>query len=79
MEELQKEKQEEIEKALEEFTMNKYEKIAEIKGSYEFMIKRLEQAKQKNPEKITKMKLQRDEEIKKAIEENEDLKKQKIE
>lgn len=75
MEELQKEKQDEIEKALEEFTSNKFEKTAEIKGEYEFMIKRLEQAKPKNVEKINNLKKQRDEEIKKAVEENEIAKK----
>jgi len=35
--------------------MAKYEKIAEIKGSYDFLIKRLEASKNKNPDKIKKM------------------------
>ncbi len=36
------EKQEKIQKIIEEVTNDKYEKIAELKASFEFMIKRLE-------------------------------------
>jgi len=39
---LSKEKQEKIEKIVEDVTQQKFEKIAEIKASYDFMIKRLE-------------------------------------
>ncbi len=39
---LDKEKQEQIQKIIEEVTNEKYEKIAELKASFDFMIKRLE-------------------------------------
>lgn len=47
MEKLQRDKQEKIEKIIEEVTQEKFEKIAEIKASFDFMIKRLDQQKQK--------------------------------
>lgn len=50
VDELQKEMQEEIEKVIEDLTNQKFEKIAEVKADYEFMIKRLEA--QKNKEKV---------------------------
>lgn len=36
-----------MEKVIEEVTQEKFEKIAEIKANYDFMIKRLESSKQK--------------------------------
>ena len=42
MERLQREKQEKIEKIIEEVTQEKFEKIADVKASFDFMIKRLD-------------------------------------
>lgn len=42
MERLQKEKQDKIEQIIEEVTQLKFEKIAEVKVSYDFMIKKLD-------------------------------------
>jgi hypothetical protein len=47
MEQLAKEKQERIEKIIEEVTVEKFEKLAELKASFDFMIKRLDASKQK--------------------------------
>jgi hypothetical protein len=74
---LAKEKQICIERIIEEVTAEKFEKIAEIKGSFDFMIKKLEQAKQK--EKAEAKKKERDEEVKAMQDQMEQLKKDKIE
>lgn len=79
MEELHTEKQQAIEKTIEEVTQQKYDRIAEIKSDFEFVIKRLENAKNKDTEKISKKKQERDSEIVKLKEEMEKLKKTKIE
>ena len=46
--------------SFEEVTQEKFEKLAEVKAEYEFIIKRLE----KNKEKQDKKKLERDQELK---------------
>jgi hypothetical protein len=61
MDQLAKEKQAQIERLVEEVTQEKWEKIAEIKGSFDFMIKRLETAKQKD--KAEAKKREKDEEV----------------
>ncbi len=76
MEQLAKEKQERIQKIIEEVTDEKYEKIAELKTSFDFMIKRLEQQKQKD--KAEAKKAQRDEEIKELMVQMENIKKEKL-
>jgi hypothetical protein len=48
METLAKEKQAQIERIIEEVTTEKFEKLAEIKASFDFLIKRLESSKQKD-------------------------------
>jgi hypothetical protein len=48
METLAKEKQAQIERIIEEVTTEKFEKLAEIKASFDFLIKRLETSKQKD-------------------------------
>ena len=45
LESLSREKQDRIQRVIEEMTNDKYEKIAELKASFDFMIKRLEQQK----------------------------------
>jgi hypothetical protein len=45
MDRLAKEKQARIEQIIEEVAQERFEKIAEIKASFDFMIKKLEQAK----------------------------------
>eukprot|EP00347_Sterkiella_histriomuscorum_P021984 403332085 len=77
MEKLQREKQEKIEKIIEEVTQEKFEKIAEVKASFDFMIKRLDQQKQK--EKSEMKKKEKEEEVKLIQEQMEQLKKSKIE
>ena len=47
LEALSREKQDRIQKVIEDMTNEKYEKVAELKASFDFMIKRLEQQKQK--------------------------------
>ena len=47
MEKLSKEKQELIEKIIEDITSQKYEKVSETKKTYDFVIKRFELTKQK--------------------------------
>ena len=47
MEKLAQEKQDRVQKIIEEITAEKYEKIAELKASFDFMIKRLDSQKQK--------------------------------
>lgn len=77
MENLNREKQLKIEQVIEDITTQKYESIAEIKANFEFMIKRLETAKQK--EKAENKKKERETEIKKMQDEMEVLKKKRIE
>ncbi len=48
MEKLAQEKQERVQKIIEEITTEKYEKLAELKASFDFMIKRLDAQKQKD-------------------------------
>ena len=48
METLAREKQAQIERIIEEVTTEKFEKLAEIKASFDFLIKRLETSKQKD-------------------------------
>jgi hypothetical protein len=48
MDTLAKEKQTQIERIIEEVTTEKFEKLAEIKASFDFLIKRLETSKQKD-------------------------------
>jgi hypothetical protein len=48
MDSLAKEKQTQIERIIEEVTTEKFEKLAEIKASFDFLIKRLETSKQKD-------------------------------
>lgn len=54
----------------------KYEKLAELKASFDFMIKRLESSKQK--EKVESKKKEKEQEIKALTDEMESMKKQKI-
>ena len=77
MDQLAKEKQERIEKIIEEVSQEKYEKIAEIKGSFDFMIKKLEQLKQK--EKAEAKRKEKDEEVKQMQAQMDQLKKERIE
>ena len=54
-----------IETVIEEVTQEKFEKIAEVKAEYEFLIKGLDKNKEKqNKEKLEKKKQERDQEIK---------------
>lgn len=53
-------KQQRIEQIIEEVTMEKYEKLAELKASYEFVLKRLDKQKEKAEAK----RKERDEEVK---------------
>lgn len=66
MDQLAKEKQERIEKIVEELTQEKFEKVAEIKQGYDFMIKKLDQSKQK--EKAEAKRKEKEDEIKAAQE-----------
>ena len=52
LEDLNKERQDRIEKIIEECTLQRFERVAEIKGDYDFLIKKLESAKNKNVDKI---------------------------
>ena len=45
LEALSREKQDRIQKVIEDMTNEKYEKVADLKVSFDFMIKRLEQQK----------------------------------
>lgn len=58
LDEMQKELQDEIEKVIEEVTQQKFEKIAEVKADYEFILKRLEASK--NKEKVEQKKQERE-------------------
>ena len=65
LEALSREKQDRIQKVIEDITNEKYEKVAELKASFDFMIKRLEQQKQKD--KADAKKAQKDEEVKQLL------------
>ena len=76
LEKHQKEKQDALEKIIEEVTQEKFEKIAEIKANYDFMIKRLESSKQK--EKADAKRKEKDAEVKAMQEEMDIVKKTRI-
>ena len=65
-----------MEKIIEEVTQEKFEKIAEIKANYDFMIKRLESSKQK--EKADAKRKEKDAEVKAMQEEMDIVKKTRI-
>ena len=50
MEEMAREKEQKIQTIVEEVTQEKFEKLAEIKASYDFLIKKLESMKQREKE-----------------------------
>lgn len=77
LEALSREKQDRIQKVIEDMTNEKYEKVAELKASFDFMIKRLEQQKQKD--KAEAKKAQKDEEVKQLLDQMDALKREKLE
>ena len=76
MDQLAAEKQDKIEKIIEEVTQEKFERIAELKASFEFMIKRLDQGKQKDKADLKRK--ERDDEVRTLQEQMEGLKKEKL-
>lgn len=84
MDKLQQEKQSKIEIIIEEVTAQKFERLSELKSSFDFMIKRLEATKPKpevlqaHKEKIDAKKREKEDAIKALIGEMELIKKQKI-
>ena len=70
-------KQARIEQLIEEVTADKYEKVAELKASFDFMIKRLDSQKQKD--KADAKRLQRDEEVRQLQEQMEAAKRERLE
>lgn len=76
MEALAKEKQEQIERIIEEVTTEKFEKLAEAKVSFDIVIKRMEAAKQK--EKADAKRKEKEAECKVIQEEMEQVKKDRI-
>lgn len=67
-----------MEKLLEEMTELKFEKMAEVKSTYDLFLKKLQQNSEKNAEKIEKMKSKRQDALTKAQNEIDQTKKQKI-
>ncbi len=76
MEALAKEKQEQIERIIEEVTTEKFEKLAEVKASFDIVIKRMDAAKQK--EKADGKRKEKEAECKVIQEEMEQVKKERI-
>ncbi|CDW80650.1 UNKNOWN [Stylonychia lemnae] len=69
-------KSSQMEQLIEEVTQQKYEKLAEIKATYDFMIKKLDQSKQKD--KADEKRKEKDQEMQLCSKEFEQLKKQKL-
>ena len=77
LEALSREKQDRIQTLIEDMTNEKYEKVAELKASFDFMIKRLEQQKQK--EKAEAKRAQKDEEVRQLQDQMDACKREKLE
>ena len=77
LEALSREKQDRIQTLLEDLTNDKFEKVADLKASFDFMIKRLEQQKQKD--KAEAKRAQKDEEVRQLQEQMDAVKRERLE
>ena len=77
LEALSREKQDRIQTLIEDLTNEKYEKVAELKASFDFMIKRLEQQKQKD--KAEAKRAHKDEEVRQLQDQMDACKRGKME
>ena len=77
LEALSREKQDRIQSLLEDLTNDKFEKVADLKASFDFMIKRLEQ--QKHKDKAEAKRAQKDEEVRQLQEQMDAVKRERLE